>query len=83
MPGIVRRTLSRGRKLEAVLLLRELRDLDFKAAKTAVDRHLAKYPGLARLREPLYGHSSHWLGWTILAVGVAALLAYLRLGLGF
>ncbi len=83
MPGTVRRTLSRGRKLEAVLLLRELRDIDFKAAKEAVDRHLAKYPRLARLCEPLYRNPKHWLGWTVLAMGVAALLAYLRLGLHF
>ena len=80
---MVRRTLSRGRKLEAVLMLREFHDIDFKAAKDAVDRHLAKHPRLARLCEPLYRNSTHWLGWTLLAMAVAALLAYLRLGLRF
>ncbi len=83
MPGLVRRTLSRGRKLEAVLMLRELRDIEFNAAKEAVDRHLTKHPRLARLCEPLYRHPKHWLGWTLLAMSVAALLAYLRLGLHF
>ncbi len=83
MPGTVRRTLSSGRKLEAVLMLRELRDIDFTAAKEAVDRHLSKHPGLARLCEPLYRNPTHWLGWTVLAMAVAALLAYLRLGTDF
>ncbi len=80
---MVRRTLSRGHKLEAVLMLREFHDIDFKAAKVAVDRHLAKHPGLARLCEPLYRNPTHWLGWALLAMAVAALMAYLRLGLRF
>ncbi len=78
VPPAVHQALLNGRKLEAVMLLGHIHNLELADAKAAVDRYLNEQPWLkdewvhARLQD------SHWRAWGCVSLVAAGLLLYLR-----
>ena len=79
VPPPVHQALAQGRKLQAVLLLGQARDIDLKEAKAAVDRYLQAHPSLDNQWVSVDPRHTHWRSWGLFALMVAGLLAYLRL----
>lgn len=73
MPAAVTEALSHNRKIEAIRLLREMRGIDLKEAKEAVDRYLEQHPTV--LRQAGRPSVETGLGRLVLAMTVIALLA--------
>ncbi|SFQ18786.1 hypothetical protein [Pseudomonas borbori] len=75
MPHEVIRALERGRKMEAIELLRENQGLSLKEAKEAVECYLLEHPHLRRSRGTLGGHGLWFWLTLILLLGLLILFS--------
>ncbi|MNF31630.1 hypothetical protein D3C85_317080 [compost metagenome] len=75
MPHEVIRALERGRKIEAIELLRENQGLSLKEAKEAVECYLLEHPHLRRSRGTLGGHGLWFWLTLILLLGLLILFS--------
>jgi hypothetical protein len=75
MPHEVIRALERGRKIEAIELLRDNQGLSLKEAKEAVECYVLEHPQLRRPRNTLGGHGLWFWLTLILLLGLLILFS--------
>ncbi|NQD91531.1 50S ribosomal protein L7/L12 [Pseudomonas sp. CrR25] len=74
MPSDVVAALERGRKIEAIKLLRERRGLGLKEAKEAVELYTREHPHLHGSRALAGGSSHGLLFWVLLSLALGLVL---------
>lgn len=74
MPHEVVAALERGRKIEAIKLLRESRGLGLKEAKEAVECYVQEHPHLRKSRGAVGGHGV-WF-WLVLILLLGLLILF-------
>ncbi|WP_372875446.1 hypothetical protein [Pseudomonas sp.] len=75
MPHEVIRALERGRKIEAIELLRDNQGLSLREAKEAVECYVLEHPQLRRPRNTLGGHGLWFWLTLILLLGLLILFS--------
>lgn len=76
MPHEVVAALERGRKIEAIKLLRESRGLGLKEAKEAVELYVREHPHLRRSRTVLGGRGHGVWFWLVLILLLGLLILF-------